>query len=137
MTKAVLTATPRTLRPANAGSPVARADAEDTLWKVMRRTKTKRRSMSLCVFPHPHQRAMVAPLFRKLEQGECLMMKEDTMTAAKFMGGCLAALAVILLPTIAFAHTGVGKTSGFMHGFGHPISGLDHILTMVMVGVFA
>src|SRR3954468_18611232 len=65
------------------------------------------------------------------------MMKEDTMTAAKFMGGCLAALAVILLPTIAFAHTGVGKTSGFMHGFGHPISGLDHILAMVMVGVFA
>jgi urease accessory protein len=31
----------------------------------------------------------------------------------------------------------VGDTSGFVHGFGHPISGLDHILAMLMVGVFA
>lgn len=42
-----------------------------------------------------------------------------------------------LLPTAALAHTGVGATSGFAHGFGHPISGLDHILAMVMVGVLA
>jgi urease accessory protein len=49
--------------------------------------------------------------------------------------GLAAALA--LLPTAALAHTGVGDTSGFMHGFAHPISGLDHILAMVMVGVFA
>ena len=65
------------------------------------------------------------------------MSKECSMTAAKFSGGCLAAILAILLPTVAFAHTGVGETSGFMHGFGHPISGLDHILAMVMVGVFA
>jgi urease accessory protein len=65
------------------------------------------------------------------------MKKGNTMTVAKIMGGCLAALGAILLPTAAFAHTGVGETSGFMHGFSHPISGLDHILAMVMVGVFA
>jgi urease accessory protein len=65
------------------------------------------------------------------------MLKERSMTAAKFSGGCLAAILAILLPTVAFAHTGVVETSGFMHGFGHPISGLDHILAMVMVGVFA
>jgi urease accessory protein len=65
------------------------------------------------------------------------MPKERSMTAAKFSGGCLAAILAILLPTVAFAHTGVGETSGFMHGFSHPISGLDHILAMVMVGVFA
>ena len=47
------------------------------------------------------------------------------------------AMAAALLPTAALAHTGVGDTSGFMHGFAHPISGLDHILAMVMVGVFA
>lgn len=50
------------------------------------------------------------------------------------------AFAVVLattLPATAYAHTGVGDTSGFLHGFGHPISGLDHILAMVMVGVFA
>jgi urease accessory protein len=48
-----------------------------------------------------------------------------------------AAAAAVLLPTAAFAHVGVGETTGFMHGFGHPVSGLDHILAMVMVGVFA
>ena len=47
------------------------------------------------------------------------------------------AMAAAFLPTAALAHTGVGDTSGFMHGFAHPISGLDHILAMVMVGVFA
>src|SRR6516162_925284 len=48
-----------------------------------------------------------------------------------------AAATAILTPAVAFAHTGAGDTSGFVHGFGHPISGLDHILAMVMVGVFA
>jgi urease accessory protein len=48
-----------------------------------------------------------------------------------------AAATAILIPAVALAHTGVGDTSGFVHGFGHPISGLDHILAMVMVGVFA
>jgi urease accessory protein len=48
-----------------------------------------------------------------------------------------AAATAILAPAVAFAHTGVGDTSGFVHGFGHPISGLDHILAMVMVGIFA
>jgi urease accessory protein len=59
-----------------------------------------------------------------------------TMTA-KLTKTLLAAATAILTPTVAFAHTGVGNTSGFVHGFGHPISGLDHILAMVMVGVFA
>jgi len=50
----------------------------------------------------------------------------------------LTALSALLAaPSLALAHTGVGQTSGFIHGFGHPISGLDHILAMVMVGVFA
>ena len=49
----------------------------------------------------------------------------------------LLALAAVAAPAVAYAHTGVGDTSGFEHGFSHPISGLDHILAMVMVGVFA
>jgi urease accessory protein len=49
----------------------------------------------------------------------------------------LLALAAVAAPAVAYAHTGVGDTSGFVHGFSHPISGLDHILAMVMVGVFA
>ena len=42
-----------------------------------------------------------------------------------------------LLPSLALAHTGHGETSGFVAGFSHPIGGLDHILAMVMVGIFA
>lgn len=49
----------------------------------------------------------------------------------------LAATGLALMPSMALAHTGVGDTSGFLHGFGHPITGLDHILAMVMVGLFA
>lgn len=50
----------------------------------------------------------------------------------------LLALAILVLsPTLAFAHTGVGHTAGFFHGFEHPIGGIDHVLAMVAVGVFA
>lgn len=50
----------------------------------------------------------------------------------------LLALAIVLLtPALASAHTGVGHTAGFMHGFEHPIGGLDHVLAMIAVGVFA
>lgn len=49
----------------------------------------------------------------------------------------LALVVLILTPSFAFAHTGLGHEAGFMHGFDHPIGGLDHILAMVAVGVFA
>lgn len=49
----------------------------------------------------------------------------------------LIALLLILLPTAAFAHTGHGDTAGFIHGFIHPVGGLDHVLAMLAVGVFA
>jgi urease accessory protein len=43
----------------------------------------------------------------------------------------------VLAPTIALAHTGHGDTSGLMHGFTHPITGIDHVLAMVAVGMLA
>jgi urease accessory protein len=49
----------------------------------------------------------------------------------------LAFLTLFLAPTAALAHTGVGDTSGFMHGFMHPLGGLDHQLAMILVGIFA
>lgn len=48
----------------------------------------------------------------------------------------LVALAV-LVPTAAFAHPGHGPEIGLVAGFLHPLTGLDHILCMVAVGVFA
>lgn len=48
-----------------------------------------------------------------------------------------AAFGVTTISTAALAHTGVGATAGFTAGFSHPIGGLDHILAMVGVGLFA
>ena len=48
-----------------------------------------------------------------------------------------AAAAFVLLPRAALAHTGHGDTGGFAHGFMHPIGGLDHVLAMVAVGLYA
>jgi len=47
------------------------------------------------------------------------------------------AAAMTLLPSLAFAHPGIGEAVGFDHGFAHPLSGLDHILAMATVGMFA
>jgi urease accessory protein len=49
----------------------------------------------------------------------------------------LMIVGLLLTSTAAYAHTGVGDTTGFAHGFSHPISGLDHVLVMVAVGLFA
>lgn len=50
--------------------------------------------------------------------------------------GALGA-AVFLLAAPAEAHTGLGHVDGVVHGFLHPLGGLDHILAMVAVGVIA
>ena len=47
------------------------------------------------------------------------------------------ALPAILAPSLALAHTGVGDTSGFVHGLLHPLTGLDHVLAMLAAGLFA
>jgi urease accessory protein len=49
----------------------------------------------------------------------------------------IALAALTLVPTAALAHTGAGATHGFAYGFMHPIGGLDHVLAMVTVGIFA
>src|SRR6476659_1401554 len=51
--------------------------------------------------------------------------------------GLTIAAAVTLVPTAAFAHPGLGDAHGFVAGFAHPLGGLDHILAMVTVGIFA
>jgi urease accessory protein len=48
-----------------------------------------------------------------------------------------AALAVILAPRMAIAHVGVGPTHDLMHGLEHPLTGVDHILAMFAVGLWA
>ena len=49
-----------------------------------------------------------------------------------------AAFALLLLvPGLAFAHIGQGDVSGgFLAGLEHPVSGLDHVVAMVAVGIW-
>ena len=47
------------------------------------------------------------------------------------------ATAIALTPTFALAHTGHAETNALLHGFAHPITGIDHVLTMIAVGVLA
>lgn len=49
----------------------------------------------------------------------------------------LVALIAAAAPAAAYAHPAIGEAAGFGHGFAHPMTGLDHILAMVMVGVLA
>lgn len=44
---------------------------------------------------------------------------------------------LLLLPGAAMAHTGTGDTIGFWHGLSHPIGGMDHLLAMAAVGLWA
>jgi len=47
------------------------------------------------------------------------------------------AMLLTLASAPAFAHTGAGPVDGFLHGLMHPLTGLDHVLTMVAVGLWA
>ena len=47
----------------------------------------------------------------------------------------LAALAVLALPDVVLAHEG-GVAAGLWSGLLHPISGLDHVVAMVAVGLW-
>lgn len=50
----------------------------------------------------------------------------------------LAALGVLTLAASpALAHTGAGSAASVMDGFLHPLGGLDHVLAMVAVGLWA
>ena len=48
----------------------------------------------------------------------------------------LSALLLLSLPATASAHTETGQVGGFASGFLHPLTGLDHIVAMVAVGLW-
>lgn len=43
----------------------------------------------------------------------------------------------LAVPAAAHAHTFGAHDAGFVHGFSHPLGGLDHLLAMVAVGLWA
>ena len=48
----------------------------------------------------------------------------------------LLSMAVLICPAIAWAHVGSGEAGGFLTGLKHPVSGLDHVLAMIAVGLW-
>jgi urease accessory protein len=46
------------------------------------------------------------------------------------------AILIAFWPASAYAHIQQGEAAGFLTGFLHPISGLDHVLAMVAVGLW-
>ena len=48
----------------------------------------------------------------------------------------LVAVSVAALAYPALAHVEAGQAAGFLAGFAHPVSGLDHVLAMVAVGLW-
>lgn len=46
------------------------------------------------------------------------------------------ATACVLWPVLAWAHVEAGRAEGLLAGLQHPVSGLDHVLAMVSVGLW-
>lgn len=62
------------------------------------------------------------------------MRRDATATRLRTLGALLTLLG--LLPDVALAHTGTGVATGFLSGFLHPLTGGDHLLAMVGVGIW-
>lgn len=43
---------------------------------------------------------------------------------------------LLLWPVAAWAHVASGQAGGFLSGLSHPVSGLDHVLAMIAVGLW-
>ena len=52
------------------------------------------------------------------------------------MVAALLAILLLLLPSTASAHTETGAVGGLVSGFLHPLTGLDHVVAMVAVGLW-
>jgi urease accessory protein len=48
----------------------------------------------------------------------------------------IALIATALAPAIAFAHEETGQAAGFLAGLLHPVTGMDHVLAMIAVGLW-
>jgi urease accessory protein len=63
-------------------------------------------------------------------------MRNDFLARRTFTRLLIIASATVLSSAPAFAHTAPGQAEGFVTGFLHPLSGLDHVLAMVAVGIW-
>jgi urease accessory protein len=62
------------------------------------------------------------------------MPKKSLLLSLPFIAGLIFSL---LLAPAAQAHTGNHEIGGFLYGLEHPVGGLDHVLAMLAVGLWA
>lgn len=60
-----------------------------------------------------------------------------SLPVASLTGAALTVAALGLFATPALAHAGNGPVASFATGFLHPMTGVDHMLTMISVGTMA
>jgi len=46
-------------------------------------------------------------------------------------------ISLLLMPSMALAHPGHGEGAAFLSGVAHPVGGIDHVLAMLAVGLWA
>ena len=78
----------------------------------------------------------VSPCFREQHCPSASTQRGGYNINETAFSGRLLLFLFLLLPTTTFAHTRGGEAIGFVSGFEHPISGLDHVLAMVAVGLW-
>jgi len=65
------------------------------------------------------------------------MTYEDSNNYHPILLVCAIAVSIVMLwPQVAMAHIESGEAGGFLSGLSHPVSGLDHIIAMVAVGLW-
>ncbi|WP_192179849.1 HupE/UreJ family protein [Mesorhizobium amorphae] len=68
-------------------------------------------------------------------------MKTTLLILGRLTPAALSRLALtaaaVLMPSLAFAHSGGLHVHGFLSGVEHPLAGIDHLLAMMAVGVIA
>jgi urease accessory protein len=61
-----------------------------------------------------------------------ISIKTDFKTLLRW----LILIVILSLPSNALAHAVAGEAGGFLTGVRHPVSGLDHVLAMIAVGIW-
>lgn len=73
---------------------------------------------------------------------ECLPMRDYLNSDRRLQAGSrlfpllMTASLLVVMQSTASAHTAGGEAGGFTSGFLHPLTGLDHIVAMVAVGLW-
>ncbi len=63
-------------------------------------------------------------------------MKSELIRRTRVVAVRAALLGLALAPAVALAHEETGQAAGFLSGLSHPVSGLDHVLAMIAVGLW-